>query len=62
MAPEEIARIHKALQESNECAEKCRDLALSKKYKATARWTLGITEQNKVAMEIFSKEYKSPDK
>ena len=61
MTREEIAQIHKALQESNECAEKCRELALSKNYKVTARWTLGITEQNKAAMEILSKEYKLTD-
>lgn len=58
MTPEEIAQIHKALQESNEKIERLRQLAARQLFIRTVQSAIEQIEENKAAMEILSKEYK----
>ena len=58
MAREEIAQLHKALQESNEAMKKLKELAHRQLFTKTKQYAIEKIEQNKAAMEILNKEYK----
>ena len=62
MTREEIAQIHKALQESNMDMLIYKQLAANRFLYNIEKSAIERIEQNKAAMEILSKEYKSPDK